>query len=119
MFIAPKMRPNFGCITGHLGVGVFQKKKKKRRILRTWGPHSSSILRSSGGQSPRPGILSTHVRCMDGAWNSKMCDFEREHKSAAERFAMAKRVVQNGHAERVKAERWAEKTPEKNEEKAE
>ena len=23
VFIAPKMRPNFGCITGHLGVGVF------------------------------------------------------------------------------------------------
>jgi len=23
VFVAPKMRPNFGCITGHLGVGVF------------------------------------------------------------------------------------------------
>ena len=23
MFIAPKMRPNLGCITGDLGVGVF------------------------------------------------------------------------------------------------
>ena len=33
------------------------------RILRTWGPHSSSILRSSGGHSPRPGILSARVRC--------------------------------------------------------
>ena len=32
LFIAPKMRPNFGCITGHLGVGVFKKKEKKAHI---------------------------------------------------------------------------------------
>ena len=35
MFVAPKMRPIFGCITGHLGVGVFYKKKKKGPILRS------------------------------------------------------------------------------------
>ena len=39
------------------------KEEEKRRILRTWPPHSSPNLRSSGGHSPRPGILSAHVRC--------------------------------------------------------
>ena len=47
----------FGCR------GLFKEEATTRRILRTWGPHSSSILRSSGGQSTRPGILSAHVRC--------------------------------------------------------
>ena len=47
IYIASKMRPDFGCL--QVGVsGSFKRKGKKGRRLSTSGPHSSSILRSFG-----------------------------------------------------------------------
>ena len=61
MFIASKMRPDFGCLQAIWMSGSFKRKGEKGRRLRTSGPHSSPILRSLGGHSPRARILSAHA----------------------------------------------------------
>ena len=55
------------------------KEEEKRRRLRTWRPHSSRSLRSSGGHSPKPGILPAHVRCRNPPRH--IPDFEKNQLS--------------------------------------
>ena len=68
--IAPKMRPNLCVLQVIWCRGLVKEEEEKSHILRTWGPHSSPILRSLGGTPQRPGsyrrLLAVSCGCASG-----------------------------------------------------